>query len=57
MKNYIGVKIVKAEPQVKNGKPGYKVVYPDGYVSWSPKDVFEEAYRGLGCEDVINEDM
>lgn len=24
---------------------GYKVVYPDGYESWSPKDVFEEAYR------------
>jgi hypothetical protein len=24
---------------------GYKVVYPDGYVSWSPKDVFEEAYK------------
>ena len=24
---------------------GYKVCYPDGYVSWSPKDVFEEAYR------------
>ena len=24
---------------------GYKVVYPDGYTSWSPKDVFEEAYR------------
>ena len=57
MKNYIGVKIVKAEPQVKNGKPGYKVVYPDGYVSWSPKDVFEEAYQELGCEDFINEDM
>lgn len=57
MKNYIGVKIVKAEPQVKNGKPGYKVVYPDDYVSWSPKDVFEEAYRELGCEDFINEDM
>ena len=57
MKNYIGVKIVKAEPQVKNGKPGYKVVYPDGYVSWSQKDVFEEAYRELGCEDFINEHM
>ncbi len=26
-------------------KDGYKVVYPDGYVSWSPKDAFEEAYR------------
>jgi hypothetical protein len=25
--------------------PGYKVVYEDGYVSWSPADVFEEAYR------------
>ena len=24
---------------------GYKVVYPDGYESWSPKDVFEAAYR------------
>ena len=24
---------------------GYKVVYKDGYTSWSPKAVFEEAYR------------
>ena len=24
---------------------GYKVIYPDGYASWSPKDVFEDAYR------------
>nr|WP_325301903.1 DUF2829 domain-containing protein [uncultured Dysosmobacter sp.] len=24
---------------------GYKVRYPDGYESWSPKNVFEEAYR------------
>lgn len=24
---------------------GYKVRYSDGYESWSPKDVFEEAYR------------
>lgn len=24
---------------------GYKVRYADGYESWSPKDVFEEAYR------------
>ena len=23
---------------------GYKVKYPDGYVSWSPKEVFEKAY-------------
>ena len=24
---------------------GYKVVYQDGYESWSPKEVFEAAYR------------
>lgn len=24
---------------------GYKIGYPDGYESWSPKDVFENAYR------------
>ena len=26
---------------------GYKVVYEDGYTSWSPKDVFEKAYRKI----------
>ena len=24
---------------------GYKVVHEDGYVSWSPKETFEKAYR------------
>ncbi len=57
MKNYIGVKIVKAEPQAKDGRAGYKVVYSDGYVSWSPKNVFEKAYRELDCADFINEDL
>lgn len=45
MKKYLGVKLIEAELQVKGIRDGYKVVYPDGYVSWSPKDVFEEAYR------------
>ena len=54
MKNYIGVKIVKAEPKEKNGVPGYAVKYPDGYVSWSPKETFEKAYRELDCQDFIN---
>lgn len=26
---------------------GYKVRYPDGYTSWSPKNVFEESYRPI----------
>lgn len=47
MKKYIGTKVIMAEPQEKDGKEGYKVQYEDGYVSWSPKDVFERAYRAF----------
>lgn len=47
MKTYVGTKIINAEPETKNGEDGYKVVYPDGYVSWSPKEVFEQAYREI----------
>lgn len=31
----------------KDGQAGYKVVYPDGYESWSPKKVFEKFYFPL----------
>ena len=70
MKNYIGVKIVKAQPMTKgefskmkgaasplleeSKEPGYVVKYPDGYISWSPKETFEKAYRELDCKDFIN---
>ena len=54
MKNYIGVKIVKAEPMEKGGIAGYKVRYKDGYESWSPKEVFEEAYKELDCKEFID---
>lgn len=55
MKTYIGTKIIEAEPCAawknsgdhKVGDPGYKVRYEDGYESWSPKDVFEKAYRPM----------
>lgn len=30
-----------------NVKEGYCVEYPDGYMSWSPKEVFEAAYREI----------
>ena len=61
MDKYIGTKLVEAEPAVRafgqvytterpelrpgEYEDGYKVRYPDGYESWSPKDVFEDAYR------------
>lgn len=62
---YIGTKLIKAEPMnlgdynkfkgwtiPANENPeteGYKVEYSDSYVSWSPKDVFEQSY--LKVED------
>lgn len=46
--HYIGTKQIVAWEQEKDGKPGYAVKYPDGYVSWSPKDVFEAAYLAQG---------
>ena len=45
---YVGVKIVFAWPEVKDGKEGYAVKYPDGYTSWSPKEVFEASYLPMG---------
>jgi len=52
MKKYIGTKIVQAQSQgraVKDeegvSEDGYKVVYEDGYESWSPCIAFEKAYR------------
>lgn len=61
LKKYIGTKEVSATPawqidgkvylkddvvpRTMNRKEGYKVVYEDGYESWSPKDVFEKAYK------------
>ena len=55
MQKYIGIKIVEAKPCIVKKKSltggyardGYRVVYDNGYVSWSPKNVFEEAYLPL----------
>lgn len=35
----------EAFPNYPSVEDGYRVRYQDGYESWSPKDVFEEAYR------------
>lgn len=62
MKKYIGTKVIMAEPMTmteaqkvlgREIKPatveedGYLVEYKDGYKSWSPKSVFDEAYREM----------
>ena len=67
MKSYIGTKILRAEPMALGlynafrgwdmpadedpARPGYRVEYPDGYVSWSPQEVFESAYREVSAEE------
>lgn len=56
MQTYIGVKRINAEPQERDGKQGYRVVEPDGYESWSPKDVFESVYLPLTHPDMLTED-
>lgn len=45
---YIGTKQVTAWPEDKDGKSGYGIKYADGYISWSPKDVFEDSYIDIG---------
>ncbi len=59
MKNYIGTKSIKAKPMTREEVEillnrviggtetgdGYLVEYEDGYKSWSPKKVFDSAYR------------
>lgn len=60
MKKFIGTKVIMAEPMTlteaqkvlgREIKPatveedGYLVEYKDGYKSWSPKSVFDEAYQ------------
>jgi len=53
-KLYIGVKIIKAYPEANgDGVPGYHVTYPDGYESWSPKNVFDNAYREITDSEEI----
>lgn len=67
LKTYIGMKILRAEPlnlgnynelrgwtmpdDEDPAREGYFVQYPDGYQSWSPKEVFEGAYREISDEE------
>jgi hypothetical protein len=66
MDKYIGVKRIQAKLMTRGAYNGFKgwtipadenpdddgyvVKYSDDYVSWSPKDVFEKAYRKFGSD-------
>lgn len=63
MTKYLGSKLIEAEPITRgdynkyrgwtipeNEDPkedGYLIKYPDGYVSWSPKTIFDRTYMAL----------
>jgi hypothetical protein len=42
-----GFKVNVDSATIYNKVDGYQVTYEDGYESWSPKDVFEKAYRRI----------
>ena len=64
-KLYVGAKIIKAQPMTAHAfytkvksqpydsenQDGYMVEYPDNYKSWSPKAVFETAYREVSTPE------
>ena len=70
MEKFIGIKRIEAEPMArgsynefrgwtipKDENPadeGYIVKYSDGYVSWSPKQAFEEAYSRIGDKLLVD---
>lgn len=64
IRNYISVKLIKAEPCKAwkdfkghmTGNEGYKIYYPDGYVSWCPKDIFESQYLEMQKEDTVTQE-
>lgn len=45
---HFGTKDVMAKREQKDGKSGFAVRYPDGYLSWSPEQAFTDAYRQNG---------
>ena len=55
MPMYLGVKLVRAFPELKGEKEGYRVIYPDGYESWSPKKAFESAYFEIARDDKLTQ--
>lgn len=52
--HYIGTKQITAwrddrpADQENDARPGYAVKYKDGHISWSPEEVFEQAYLPMG---------
>lgn len=72
MRKYIGMKLVEAEPAWRTetgrilpgavvecaeaARAGYRVRYTDGYESWSPKAVFEQAYLPLEHDQALKTD-
>ena len=59
---YIGTKIIRArecsynefhtDSQIVVDRDGFEVIYGDGYVSWSPEEAFNAAYRRISDNEI-----
>lgn len=54
---FFAKKIDEKEAEQMKPELGYKVQYPDEYVSWSPKDVFEKAYMKVTPNSKLKSDI
>lgn len=73
MRKHIGTKVIQAKEMGRgeyntfrgwtnppNENPldeGYLVEYEDGYISWSPKETFEQSYREVGSLEPLEHDI
>ena len=72
MSNFIGVKLVDAEPITLGAynalrgwglptdgnydEPGYFIKYPNDYVTWCPKNAFERDHMPIAKENTVTEE-
>lgn len=64
IRNYVSVKLIKAEPckawkdfgDHGIGENGYKIYYSDSHISWCPKKEFEAQYLEMQKEDTVTQE-
>jgi hypothetical protein len=53
IKGYVPESLPEGSVVTSSGfRDGYKVRYEDGYISWSPKEIFERAHRKMTPKEV-----
>lgn len=54
IKGYVPESLSEGSVVTSSGfRDGYKVRYEDGYISWSPKEIFERANRKMTVNELV----